>query len=158
MSTEELRIPKKRQEVTLWVHPEGRVIGSLFLHLSREGGSGEEAPIDVLNEEAPFLVVLLQDPGEPRFYNKQSIVRVEHDGATLSGQPEIGLTRIRCRLQMMDGSYMEGTIEEALPEERSRLFDYLNQGSARFLKVHLGQDGVCLVNKSYVVHVTELGT
>lgn len=156
MSTEELRIPKKQQPVALWVHPEGRVVGSIFLQLSKEGG-GDEFPLDVLNDDAPFLVVLLEELGEPRFYNKQAIVRVEHRGSALSERPPVGLTRIRCRLQMMDGSYMEGTIEEPLPEERSRLFDYINQGQARFLKVHLGEDGVCLVNKAYVVHVTELG-
>ena len=51
-----LKIPKKLKQVTLWIHPEGRVIGSLFLSLQSPYSSGEEAPLDALNQTDPFLV------------------------------------------------------------------------------------------------------
>ena len=33
-------IPKALRQVTLWVHPEGRVIGSLFLSFHTKNGPG----------------------------------------------------------------------------------------------------------------------
>jgi hypothetical protein len=153
VSTEELRIPKKQQQVTLWVHPEGRVVGSLFLREQDEVVPGEDA-IDVLNAGSPFVVLLRKDLGEPRFYNKRSIVRVEHDG--VRPKTKDGSTQLLCRMQMMDGSYIEGIISEILPPEHSRLFDYINRADTDFVRVHLEGGRVCLVNKSYIVHVAEL--
>ena len=31
MSSDDLKVPKLKQKVTLWVHPEGQVVGSLFV-------------------------------------------------------------------------------------------------------------------------------
>jgi len=42
MDNSSLKIPKKPMPVTLWVHPEGRVVGSIFLHLPGPDASGAE--------------------------------------------------------------------------------------------------------------------
>ena len=55
---------------------------------------------------------------------------------------------------MMDGSVMEGTIREELPPEYSRLFDYINQEKARFIRLYHNDNEVSLINKSYIVNVT----
>ena len=55
---------------------------------------------------------------------------------------------------MMDGSLLEGEIREPLPEDRSRLYDYLNQVRTRFIRLRVDGDRVFLVNKSYVIHAT----
>ena len=78
MSLEALKIPKKLKQVTLWVHPLGRVVGSLFLHLQSNQSSGEEKPLEVLNHPDRFLVVKCDDYADIRFYNKRSIVRVQY--------------------------------------------------------------------------------
>lgn len=154
MDDSSLRIPKKPMPVTLWVHPEGRVAGAIFLHLpGAEGGRGEQ-PIDVLNEATDFLVIQREPPEGVRFYNKASIVRVEYwdgtDAAGADGRP------LPCRITMMDGSLIDGALAKAAPVERSRLYDYMNDTAERFLKLLCGANEVMLINKSYVVCISPL--
>lgn len=153
-SNENLKIPKKQQQVTLWIHPEGRVVGSLFLSLQSELSDSEEVPLEALNHPKSFLALRRDDSKELRFYNKSSIVRVEHCKEQSDELEEINL--IVCRLCLMDGSIVEGTIKRALPPDHSRLYDYLNMEDERFAEVYIEKDIICLVNKSYIVYVTQL--
>jgi len=148
----QLKIPKSTREVTLWVHPEGQVVGALFLREHSVNHAGPEQPVEVLNQDTPFIVVQRKDPDELRFYNRNAIVRVEHPAADQSVPP--GQVVLPCRLTLMDGSLFQGTIRETLPPDRARLFDYLNLEANRFIKLHLDGDTVCLLNKSYIIHIT----
>ena len=152
MLRDRLKIPKKLKLVTLWVHPEGRVVGYLFLRPQSAHRPGEEEPLEVLNTADPFLVLKRDHPDELRFYNKSSVVRVEYDEDDTLEIPSV--EPLPCTLHLMDGSLITGTIRKALPPDRSRLFDYLNLHEERFVKVY-GEDGsVCAVNKAYIACVT----
>ncbi|GAB4361247.1 MAG: hypothetical protein Kow006_31850 [Gammaproteobacteria bacterium] len=152
MGSKHLIIPKKLSQVTLWVHPEGIVEGCLFLRL--ESGELElEPPLEVLNHPSPFIVVRRDDPEEIRFYNKSSIVRVHYHSRQ---EQESNLPELHCAMQMMDGSLLKGTIRRELPPDFSRLYDYLNLGNERFAKLFLDDEQICLVNKSYIVCVSEI--
>jgi hypothetical protein len=152
MARDVLKIPKRLKQVTLWIHPEGRVIGALFLRPQSMNAVGEEEPIEVLNQSAPFLVLRREDLEEPRFYNKASVVRVEYTEENSLRLPEI--EPLHCTLHLMDGSMGAGNIWKALPPDRARLFDYLNLAHERFLKLYCEDGGVCVVNKSYITCVT----
>lgn len=147
-----LKIPKKLKPVTLWVHPEGRVVGSLFLRPQSPNAPREEEPLEVLNTADPFLVLRREDPDELRFYNKSSVVRVEYqeDAPTLPND----VRPLLCTLHLMDGSLIGGTIRKVLPPDRARLFDYLNLHDERFVKIYCDDDSVCAVNKAYITCVT----
>lgn len=148
-----LKIPKTRKEVKLWVHPEGLVIGSLFVREQSENlADGEaEAPHEVMNQESPFVVLYLNQPSELRFYNRNSIIRVEYDNdKTEPSAKDI----VSCCLTLMDGSLIHGEIRESLHPDHSRLFDYLNQSKERFIRLYIEHNQICLVNKSYINHVT----
>ncbi|RMH16998.1 MAG: hypothetical protein D6696_16825 [Acidobacteria bacterium] len=149
------KIPKKLKEVELWIHPHGRLVGALFVHLQSARFPGEQQPLEILNEDRPFVVVKRRRPDEVRFYKRSAIVRVEYrEDPPL---PHEGATALSCQLHMMDGSLIEGTIVKPLPPDQSRLFDLLNDLEEQFLKID-GDDGrVCLVNKAYVVYATQLG-
>ncbi len=149
MTDNVLRIPKTLMPVRLWVHPEGQVIGSLYLREGDTPGATEQ-PLDVLNQANPFLVVRRENPDEIRFYNRASVIRVDYE--TPAAAPAAGDTVLHCVVEMMDGSLVEGEIREVLPPEHSRLFDYLNQRDNHFIKLHTGEREVCLVNKSYIIH------
>lgn len=151
MSSDILKVPKLKQKVTLWVHPEGQVVGSLFVREQSPDHAGAEEPIEVLNSEAPFIVLQKDAPEDLRFYNRNSIIRVEY---TTDSQIIDGVTTLSCTLNMMDGSVMEGTIREELPPEHSRLFDYINQEKARFIRLYINDSEIFLINKSYIVNVT----
>ena len=144
-----LKVPKQQVPVTLWVHPEGRVIGSMFVHLPNPDSTHNEQPWDVINEAADFVALKLDDPDEIRFYNKSAIVRVEYEDAASSllaeGRP------LPCMITMMDSSLITGEICKATPVERSRLYDYMNDTGERFLKLRSDNVDVLLINKSYVV-------
>ncbi len=154
MGSKNLIVPKQLSQVTLWVHPEGIVEGCLFLRME-DGELQPEVPIEVLNHPSPFIVVRREDPQSTRFYNKSSVVRVHYSA---EHEDDRDLPELHCSMQMMDGSLLKGTIRRDLPPDYSRLYDYLNLEQERFAKLYLDDDQVCLVNKSYIVCVSEVGS
>jgi len=146
-----LKIPKVERAVSLWTHPDGLVIGSIYLHMPEPDRPNGEDPFSVMNGAEDFLVVRRRDPEELRFYNKASLIRVEYKEDELhvvdSGKD------LSCRIHMMDGSVIDGAMRKSLPPERSRLYDYMNTDNPRFLKLYVDEQSVCLINKSYVGYI-----
>jgi hypothetical protein len=154
MSTHSFKVLKRQMPVTLWVHPEGRVLGSMFITFPSTESGGKEQPADVINKDVDFLVFKLEGTGDIRFYNKRSIVRVEYwDAEPLADEDARPQP---CRITMMDGALFDGEIHKTLPEEHSRLYDYMNDTRERFLTLHLVGGNVALVNKSYIVFISSL--
>jgi hypothetical protein len=56
----------------------------------------------------------------------------------------------------MDGALFDGAICKALPEENSRLYDYMNDTQERFLTLRLTGGNVALINKTYIVCISSL--
>ena len=150
MSHQALKIAKTLRHVSMWVHPEGLVNGSIYVAIGSDAVT-EEDPREVLNNNTPFLVLRTGKADDVRFYNRSSIVRVEFE----SEKPnDNDLTRVSCQVTMMDGSVINGEIIEDLPAENARLYDYLNQDKERFIRLFTNESDVCMVNKSYVIKVT----
>lgn len=145
-----LIIPKKQKRVTLWVHPEGRVVGSLFLHFQNRYANGEEAPRELLNHSTPFVVLQREDPEEIRFYNRACIVRVEYPLEEYL--PDSEVESLPCQLFLMDGSIITGSVRQSLPPGSARLYDYLNLCEERFVEIYTEDGSICLVNKSYIAY------
>ena len=152
MANESLKIPKLKRPVRMWVHPEGRVVGSLFLREQSVNHAGMEEPIEVLNKDKAFIVLDREDDGQVCFYNRNAIIRVEYEQAPTTAEADQKI--IPCQLTMMDGAIFDGEIRETLAPDYARLFDYLNQEKARFIKLYTDNNQVCLVNKSYIIKVT----
>ncbi|MFV2059822.1 MAG: hypothetical protein ACC653_04005 [Gammaproteobacteria bacterium] len=157
-STDSLIIPKLLQKVSLWVHPEGKVLGSLFIREQSYYHAGHESPLEILNSPQDFVVLKRDESEELRFYNKTSIIRIEYN-SDISEIEECN-SRIKCQIHMMDGSLLEGTIKENLPQTHSRLFDYINDHSNQFVKIHMdkikNKEEIILINKSYIIRVTPI--
>ena len=150
MSINTLKINKALRQVSMWVHPEGLVNGSIFVAVG-DDAAVQENPCAVLNKDTPFLVLRTDKADDVRFYNRNAIVRAEFD----SEKPEDDkLTRVDCQVTLMDGSVINGEIIEELPMENARLYDYLNQTKERFIRLFTHDTEVCMVNKSYVIKVT----
>ena len=150
MANDSLKIPKIKRQVSMWVHPEGQVIGSLFLRAQSVNHAGVEEPIEVLNKDKAFIV-LDREESQVRFYNRNAIIRVEYEETSPSPGPEQKI--IPCQLTMMDGALFNGVIRETLAPDRARLFDYLNHEQARFIKLYTDTNQIYLVNKSYIINV-----
>jgi len=155
VNNDTLKVPKRRQPVTLWVHPEGRVLGFLFLREQSPNHAGAEQPLEVLNQCMPFVVIQRCEPEELRFYNMRAIIRVEY-AADADEQPT-DAPALDCQLQMMDGSFIRGQIREHLPPDQARLLDYLNRSDECFIKLHLDEDAIYLINKAYIIHAHVAG-
>jgi hypothetical protein len=153
MDSSRFRIPKLLRQVTLWIHPEGRVVGSLFVSPSGAGRGDTGDPLEALNEQVPFVVLQRESPAELRFYNKNSIVSVEYQEETAHEANDV--RPIDCTLFMMDGSRVDGTVRRVLPPTRSRLYDYLNLAE-RFAKLDLEAGRMLVVNKAYIVYAREV--
>ena len=149
-----LKIPKKRKQLSLWVHPDGRVLGSIFLSLQNKNYTGEESVIEAVNHHDAFIVLKPEDSEEVRFYNKSSIVRIEYD--LDEAAHSVGVTPLYCRVSMMDGSIIDGIVMQQLHPNNARLYDFLNKNDERFAEFHVGDGQICAVNKSYIVCVTPL--
>jgi len=148
-----LRIAKALRQVDMWVHPEGLVKGAIFVRVG-EDNTTQEDPRYVLNADKPFLVLCRENPEEVRFYNRSAIVRVEFEDQRPAGN---SATVIPCRLHLMDGSLIDGEIIEVLHPDHARLYDYLNQAEDRFIRLYIGETQVCMVNKNYIIQVTNRG-
>jgi len=156
-----LKVPKKLRPVILWVHPEGRVVGSIYLRTQSPNHAGSEQPLEVLNACERFLVFNRDEPAELRFYNIKSVIRIEYDAIEDDDaiNNESTNSPMHCHLQLMDGSYIDGNIRESLPPNHARLLDYLNRNDEAFIKVHMEDRLIYLINKSYInhVHVNDIG-
>ena len=150
MESKLLKIPKVARTVTFWVHPEGKVVGSIYLREQSVHHAGQETPLEALNHPEPFVVLNRDDPQEIRFYNRKSIIRVEYSGKDF--QVASAIKPLDCQLSLMDGSQISGKILEPLHPNRARLLDYLNRTEEQFIKLHV-DDNTILVNKSYIIHV-----
>ncbi len=153
MSAEFFKVPKHEKPVSLWVHPEGRVLGSVFVRQQSLHHSGEETPAELFNQGENFVVIHREDLGEYRFYSKSSIVRVAYENE-FDLMP--GSEAIDCELHMMDGSLMTGKICGAFPPEQRRLYDHLNREDSTFIPLHLDNGQVSLINKSYIIYAKSL--
>ncbi len=152
MTNNVLTVPKIQKQVALWIHPEGKVIGELYLRQQSTSHAGEEQPSEALEDAESFVVVHVRQTEEVRFYNLSSIIRVEYREHEAAPNPEP--RELPCQLHLMDGSMVIGKVREALHPERARLLDYLNEKQRRFVKVYVDDAEVCLVNKAYVIRVT----
>ena len=150
MAAKPLRIAKTLRQVNMWVHPEGLVKGAIFVTVG-EDNTTQEDPRYVLNADKPFLVLYRENPQEVRFYNRSAIVRVEFEDQK---PKDNRATIIQCRINLMDGSIIDGEIIEVLPADHSRLYDYLNQAQERFIRLYTADTQVCMVNKNYIIQVT----
>ena len=150
MREDSLKVPTILKEVILWVHPEGRVVGSLYLRQQSMHHAGQETVLEALNKKEPFVVFKRSEPNEHRFYNRKSIIRVEYSGREY--QVARAIKPLSCQLQLMDGSLFKGTIQEPLHPNQARLLDYLNKKDETFVKLHVDELTV-LINKSYIIHV-----
>ena len=156
MTDEILKVPKQLKNVTLWVHPEGRVQGALFLREQSPDHAGPEQPLAVLNQCNAFVVVKREDPDQLRFYNTRSIIRVEYEAEyEIENGSASSPHQLHCQLQMMDGSLISGTIHEQLPPGRARLMDYLNRSNECFIKIHMDEGTIYLINKNYIIYSHE---
>lgn len=132
----------------------------LFLGECAEHHSGPERPSELLNTAPAFLPVE-DESGGFVFLRRDSPVTVTvsrkdewpDEWATVEEIASDLETAVRIAVILESGGTLEGTVHFQLPEDHSRLQDFLNGSGLFFALAHDEGDRVSLVNKQRVARV-----
>jgi hypothetical protein len=125
--------------------------GILFLGSRSASHSGPETLDEFLNHPRSFVPVRSKRTGQSYLLNRESIERVEVDRSApilFHIEEKIATNVELVRLELTDGSVLEGTLCFAPHPDQPRLSDYFNHDPI-FVPLEIGT-GVTYVNKRYI--------
>jgi hypothetical protein len=148
-----LRIDKVRRGAEIFLTDGSRLAGTFFLSPNSPTRPGGERVSELLSGRTPFLPFHLRD-GDVVFVHKEAMSRV------LLEQREVDenlpyLQKAGVLVHLLSGETLEGSVYLDLPQDRSRLSDFLNQ-CLGFFYLEAG-DAQYLVNPSCVKMVRPAG-
>jgi hypothetical protein len=126
------RIEKVRHSVKLTLASGARLEGDIFLQAFARFKAGPEAPLDALNDSAPFLPLLLAT-NELLLVQKSQIAVVTTALPELDVLGEPGLVGMHVEIVFANGDVHTGSVFPELRADRPRLVDFLNNSSLRFV-------------------------
>ena len=144
------RIEKVRQRVGLTLASGARLEGDIFLQAFARFRAGPEEPLDVLNEPAPFLPLLLQDGGL-HLVHKAQIAVVATPLPETDELAEPGVIGMHVQVTMAHGHVLSGSIFPEVRADRPRLVDFLNNTPLRFLPM-FSTDELLILNIAHIAH------
>jgi hypothetical protein len=154
---ESLSVPKRRVSAQL-VLPGGASRNVIvFLSEAAPGYNGGERLSDLLNASGPqFLPALDAETNAMTFVHCENLAlaRVAAELESNSGDQFTIPTEHEVEVTLVDGQKLHGLITYVLPDQHSRLTDYLNNAPL-FFPVLEGER-VALVNKRHVAYVETL--
>ena len=145
------RIAKLRCPVELTLANGQRIDGDVFVQSVSRFGTGPETPIDLLNDDDPFLPVVA-GTGEVWLVQKAQVAVV---GVALPADDDpvdTGVIGMRVEFTLVDGSSHVGSVFPELPADRPRLVDFLNDTPLHFLALFTA-DQLRLVNRVHIAYV-----
>jgi hypothetical protein len=145
------RIEKVRRTVEVTLTNGHRLDGDVFVQTSTRFRAGPEEPLDLLNDDEPFLPLVLTT-GAAYLVHKAQIAVVgtllpEGDDAV-----DRALLGMKVEVALIDGSTHVGSIFPELRADRQRLIDALNDLSLPFVALFTA-DQLRLVNRRHIAYV-----
>jgi hypothetical protein len=155
----EFRIEKRRAEAALTLATGSTVHGCFFLSGSSASRTGPERVADLLNAEPGFFPFELHDGESPQtvLYNRAQLLFVALLEEPVESQLEsdYSIAKERAvRIQLSDGSSLEGQVRVYRPSGRDRLSDYA-RGPEIFRYVETVA-GTVIVNADHIVELREI--
>lgn len=148
------RIEKLRRAVSVVLVDGRRLDGDVFLWERARTHATPEEPIDLLNENEDFFPFFLNEQ-EVLLLAKAHVTRVEAfspDGELALDTPDGSMG---VEITMVDGTTISGFVPLEKRGEQTRLLDFLNGYTKRFISVFWG-DQVCLLNRTLIASVSQL--
>lgn len=145
------RIAKLRCPVEVTLANGHRLDGDVFCQSIGRFRSGPEEPLDLLNDEDPFLPLAGGD-GTVCLVQKAQIAVV---GCALPAGDEAadtGILGMRVEFTLVDGSAHVGSIFPEMRADRPRLVDFLNDTPLHFLALFTTEQ-LRLVNRVHIAYV-----
>ena len=149
-------IPKRKAPIVLQLVDGRSLRGSLYLDYIDVIHRGEQTLLDKLNDDYPWLPLSGPEGGSTRIVNRAQIVTVEPDGGLT---PELVrrenspvFRREQVTIELPEARCLTGKIAMDLPDEFSRVSDFLNFPQ-NFFAVET-EEGPVLVAKAHVLSLT----
>ena len=151
-NVDDFHIEKSRLPVVVSTTTGERLEGDLFVQHNVRRPSGLEDAPDVLNASEPFFPLGSRDRVLLVAKSQVRVLHVVNSPALV--HPDIG-TLVDVDIQVDSGQMVSGTIIAELASARSRVLDFLNRLTERFLPVYT-DEGLVLVNRDLIVHVEQV--
>ncbi len=154
MSDYDYRIEKVRRPVEVTLVNGHRLDGDVFVQTSTRFGVGPEEPLDLLNDDEPFLPLVL-GTGDAFLIHKAQIAIVGSrlpDGDDALDRAVVGM---KVELTLVDGSSHVGSIFPEVRADRQRLIDALNDISLSFVALFTTEQ-LRLVNRRHIAYVRQV--
>jgi hypothetical protein len=148
-----MRVEKNKRKATLCRSDGMKLDVNFFLSPYAEGHSGKELILDILNSDSTFLPVEDIRTGEIFFLNKDSVMFLEIPERDLTDETPLNPEK-RVKVELTNNEILNLSIFMEMPEERSRVSDYLNFSRA-FIYL-CGKERDIILNKAFVFSVKDL--
>ena len=145
------RIEKVRRTVEVTLTNGQRLDGDVFVQTANRFRPGPEEPLDLLNDDEPFLPLVLTT-GAAYLVQKAQISVVGTrlpQGDDMMDRAVVGM---KVDLTLVDGSTHLGSIFPDVRADRQRLIDALNDLSLPFVAL-FAADQLRLVNRRHIAYV-----
>jgi hypothetical protein len=152
--TDDYRIEKKRRSVDVTLANGRRLEGDVFLQTFARFRSGPEEPLDLLNDEDPFLPLALTN-SDLLLVQKSQIAVVSTSLPDVDDTVDRGVVGMHVELGLIDGSALNGSIFPEVRLGRPRLVDILNDSKQPFIAL-FGTDHLQIVNRAHIAHARPL--
>lgn len=146
------RVPKRPLVVQIRTTHGGDEPVTVFLSEQSENHAGPETPLELFGGGQAFVPIELAT-GDVCFLSCDHIISVTLPPGIESTASEFCGVVVKVALVMVDGLRFEGGIAYEAPDSSSRIQDHLNN-PVSFVELHT-PDGVKLVNKRHIAHVSE---
>jgi hypothetical protein len=144
------RIEKVRHRVELTLASGLRLEGDIFLQAFARFRAGPEEPLDVLNDDAQFLPLVL--PSDEILLVQKSQIAVVATALPQSEDPaEAGVIGMHVELVFVHGESLIGSVFPELRADRPRLVDFLNNTPLRFLPL-FAADQLLLFSTAHIAY------
>ena len=155
MSNNELRVPKKRAQVEVFMPGGASRKVTVFLAEFASSHAGHERLSDLLNAaEGEFLPAVDAATDAMMFLNRESIAAARISRDWEADEDLAAAEQHDVEVVLTDGTSFTGALHFVLPPDHSRLLDFLNARQPFLRLWH--DDAVTVVNKRHIARVAKV--
>jgi hypothetical protein len=148
-----MRVEKIKRKVTLCRSDGMKLDVNFFLSPYAEGHSGKELILDILNSDSTFLPVEDIRTGAIIFFNKSRVMSLDITERDLVDETLLSQEK-SVQVELTNNETLNMSFFLEMPEERSRVSDYLNS-TPQFIYL-CGKERDIILNKAFVFSVKDL--